>query len=72
MGLKKRKYVYVKIAKDRYVKVRVFKSRAESSPDRYEVVGPVVKKPPFTAEVLDLEELPSEVSEKILAQYYSS
>ena len=43
----------------------MFKSRAEDDPERYIVVGPKVKEPPFTYEVLDEEELPEEVREKL-------
>jgi len=65
MGGKHGKYVYVKRSDGWYVKVRVFKSRAEDDPERYIVVGPKVKEPPFTYEVLDEEELPEEVREKL-------
>ncbi|MCE4619364.1 MAG: DUF5622 domain-containing protein [Desulfurococcales archaeon] len=65
MGGKHGKYVYVKRSDGWYVKVRVFKSRAEDDPERYIVVGPKVKEPPFTYEVLDEEELPEEVRERL-------
>ncbi|MCD6428791.1 MAG: DUF5622 domain-containing protein, partial [Desulfurococcales archaeon] len=55
MGLKKGKYVYVKVNDKAYVKVRVLKSKSEENPERYVVVGPVVKEPPWTAKVIDLE-----------------
>lgn len=65
MGGKHGKYVYVKRSDGWYVKVRVLKSRAEDDPERYIVVGPKVKEPPFTYEVLDEEELPEEVRERL-------
>jgi|Deesub1362B_J571_1020462.scaffolds.fasta_scaffold58921_2 hypothetical protein len=68
MGLKRGKYIYVELDKKKYVKVRVFRGRKEGSPDRYAVVGPIVKKPPFTATVVRLIELPPEVGEKIIAE----
>ncbi|HDD26160.1 MAG TPA: hypothetical protein ENF75_03630 [Acidilobales archaeon] len=72
MGLKKGKYVYIKLGEDRYVKVRVFKGRAENVPDKYVVVGPIVKRPPLTARVIDILELPKDVADKILNDIYLS
>lgn len=65
MSGKHGKYVYVRRSDGWYVKVRVFKNRAEDDPERYIIVGPKVKEPPFTYEVLDEEELPEEVREKL-------
>ncbi len=70
MGLKKGKYVYVKINNKAYVKVRVLKSKSEENPERYIVVGPIVKEPPWTAKVIDLETLPDDVASKIREEYY--
>ena len=70
MGLKHKKYAYVKLGEGKYVKVRLLKNKAENLPERYIVVGPVVNKPPIRALVLDINELPGEVAEKILNQYY--
>ena len=70
MGLKKGKYVYVKIGNNAYVKVRVLKSKSEENPERYIVVGPIVKEPPWTAKVIDLETLPDDVASKIREEYY--
>lgn len=67
MGGKHGKYVYVKRDDGWYVKVRVFKSRAEDEPERYLVVGPKVREPPFTFEVIDEGELPEEAREKVRA-----
>ncbi len=71
MGLKKGKYVYVRISNKVYVKVRVLKSRSEENPERYIVVGPIVKEPPWTAKVIDVETLPDEVASKIREGYYA-
>ncbi|MCD6341167.1 MAG: DUF5622 domain-containing protein [Desulfurococcales archaeon] len=71
MGLKKGKYVYVRINDKTYVKVRVLKSKSEENPERYIVVGPIVKEPPWTARVIDLETLPDEVASKIMEEYYA-
>jgi len=71
VGLKKGKYVYVRINDKTYVKVRVLKSKSEENPERYIVVGPIVKEPPWTARVIDLETLPDEVASKIREEYYA-
>jgi len=70
VGLKKGKYAYVKISEGKYVKVRVFKGKADNVPDKYIVVGPIVKKPPYTARVIDILDLPKEVADKILNDVY--
>ncbi len=65
MGGKHGKYVYVKRRDGWYVKVRVFKSREESDPDRYIVVGPKVREPPLTFAVIDESDLPEEVRARL-------
>jgi len=65
MGGKHGKYVYVKRNDGWYVKVRVFKSKPDDDPDRYLVVGPKVKEPPYTFQVIEEEDLPEEVKEKL-------
>ncbi|MCE4603156.1 MAG: DUF5622 domain-containing protein [Desulfurococcales archaeon] len=61
MGGKHGKYVYVRRRDGWYVKVRVFKSRGDDDPDKYLVVGPKVREPPFTFKVLDEVDLPDQV-----------
>ncbi len=68
MGLKKGKYIYIKLISGKYVKVRVLKSKAEDVPERYVVVGPIVRKPPLTAKVIKEEELPDNVREHLNKQ----
>ena len=65
MGGKHGKYVYVRRRDGLYVKVRVLKSRDESDPSRYIVVGPVTKKAPITYEVLHEKDLPEEVRSQL-------
>ena len=65
MGGKHGKYVYVRRPDGWYVKVRVFKNRPESDPSRYIVVGPKVRSPPPTFEVLDYEDVPEEVRRQL-------
>ncbi|MEB3806197.1 MAG: DUF5622 domain-containing protein [Desulfurococcales archaeon] len=65
MGGKHGKYVYVKRSDGWFVKVRVFKNRAEDDPERYLVVGPKVREAPFTYAVVEEEELPEEVRERL-------
>ncbi len=65
MGGKHGKYAYVKRSDGWYVKVRVFKSRDDADPDKYLVVGPKVKEPPYTFIVLDEEDLPEEARERL-------
>ncbi|MEB3862144.1 MAG: DUF5622 domain-containing protein [Desulfurococcales archaeon] len=60
MGGKHGKYVYVRRRDGWYVKVRVFKSRGDDDPDKYLVVGPKVREPPFTFKVLDEGDLPEQ------------
>ncbi|MEM0453438.1 MAG: DUF5622 domain-containing protein [Sulfolobales archaeon] len=66
MGLKKEKYLYIEIGKDKYIKVRVLKSKAEDNPARYVPLRVCVKKPPKTAKVVRAADLPTEVVSKIL------
>ncbi|BDB97816.1 DUF5622 domain-containing protein [Saccharolobus caldissimus] len=63
--LKHGKYVYVELNKDKYLKVRVLKSRDENSPERYILTGFVSKKRPIKAQVIKLENLPTEIRDKI-------
>ena len=65
MGGKHGKYAYVDRGDGWYVKVRVLKSRDENDPSRYIVVGFKTRKPPRTYPLLDLEQLPEEVKEKL-------
>ncbi len=65
MGGKHGKYVYVKRSDGWYVKVRVFKGRPEDDPERYLVVGPKVREPPFTYHVIDEEDLPDDARSKL-------
>lgn len=58
MGGKHGKYVYVRRKDKWYVKVRVFKNRPDDDPEKYLVVGPKVREPPITFQVVDEEELP--------------
>lgn len=66
MGLKHKKYVYVKRSDGWYVKVRVlnirFGTKVEHAdvgdPSRYIVVGFKIKKPPLTATVISEEAVP--------------
>jgi len=72
VGLKRGKYAYIKISKDTYVKVRVLKGKADNVPEKYIVVGPLVKKPPVTARVIDILELPKEVADRVISQLYGA
>lgn len=73
MGLKHRKYIYVKRSDGYYVKVRVlnirFGSKMEqgdlSNPSRYVVVGYKTLKPPRTAVIVNEETLPDETRKAI-------
>ncbi len=65
MGGKHGKYVYVKRSDGWYVKVRVFKNRADDDPEKYLVVGPKVREPPLTFRVLEEDELPEAAREKL-------
>ncbi len=65
MGGKHGKYVYVRRSDGWYVKVRVFKSRADDDPEKYLVVGPKVKEAPITYQVLDEEDLPEEARRRL-------
>ncbi len=65
LGGKHGKYVYVRRSDGLYVKVRVLKSRDEKDPSRYIVVGPVVKSPPLTYDILSESDLPAEVRERL-------
>jgi hypothetical protein len=67
MGLKHKKYVYVRVNDQLFVKLRVLKSRDENSPDRYILTGVMQKKIPSRyAQVIKLDQLPLEVRDLIL------
>lgn len=68
MGGKHGKYVYVRRRDGLYVKVRVFKNRDDSDPDKYLVVGPRVKEPPITYKVIDESDLPEEARARLYAE----
>jgi hypothetical protein len=55
------KYVYVRRKDGWYVKVRVFKNRAEDDAERYLVVGPKRREAPPTFSILEEDEIPEEV-----------
>ncbi|MCC6045752.1 MAG: DUF5622 domain-containing protein [Ignisphaera sp.] len=64
MGLKHKKYVYVKRIDGIFVKIRVLKSRQESE-SKYIIVGPKFVRPPQTATVISEESLPETVRKKL-------
>jgi len=65
MGGKHGKYVYVRRSDGWYVKVRVFKNRDDSDPEKYLIVGPKVREAPITFEVLGEDDLPEEARAKL-------
>lgn len=65
MGGKHGKYVYVARRDGWYVKVRVFKNKSDDDPEKYLPVGPKVREPPFTFQVLGEEDLPEEARAKL-------
>ena len=65
MGGKHGKYIYVERKDGWYVKVRVLKSRDPSDPDKYIVIGPKVKEPPYTYRIMKEDDLPDLVKEKL-------
>jgi len=65
MSGKHGKYAYVEREDGWYVKVRVFKNKAEDDPERYLPVGPKVRSPPFTFQILKEKDLPEETREKL-------
>ena len=65
MGGKHKKYVYVRRKDGWYVKVRVLKNRADDDPEKYIIVGPKVKEPPITFEVIREEEVPEAVRDRL-------
>lgn len=65
MGGKHGKYIYVERKDGWYIKVRVLKSRDPSDPDKYVVVGPKVKNPPYTYKIMKEDDLPELVKEKL-------
>lgn len=64
MGLKHRKYAYVKRSDGWYVKVRVLKSRGEEN-SKYIIVGPKVKNPPPTATIIKEDVLPDSIKNQL-------
>jgi hypothetical protein len=64
MGLKHKKYIYVKRADGGFVKVRVLKSRQEDE-SKYVVIGPKVIRPPPTAVIVNEEGLPEYVKKEL-------
>ena len=65
MGGKHGKYVYVRRPDGWFVKVRVLKNRGEGDPSRYIVVGPKTRSPPPSFRVVDADELPEEVRQRL-------
>ena len=65
MGGKHGKYIYVERKDGWYIKVRVLKSRDPSDPDKYIVIGPKVKEPPYTYRIMKEDDLPDLVKEKL-------
>ena len=65
MGGKHGKYIYVERKDGWYIKVRVLKSRDPSDPDKYVVIGPKVKEPPYTYRIMKEDDLPDLVKEKL-------
>ncbi len=65
MGGKHKKYVYVRRKDGWYVKVRVLKNRADDDPEKYIIVGPKVKEPPITFEVIREEEVPEAIRDRL-------
>jgi len=65
MGGKHKKYVYVRRRDGWYVKIRVLKNRADDDLERYIIVGPKVREPPITFEVIREEEIPETVRERL-------
>ncbi len=65
MGGKHKKYVYVRRRDGWFVKVRVLKNRSEDNPERYITVGPKVREPPITFEIIREEEIPEGVRDRL-------
>lgn len=65
MGGKHGKYAYILRNDGWYVKTRILKSREDSDPQKYIVVGPKTKNPPPTYHVIREDELPEEVKRRI-------
>ena len=65
MGGKHGKYVYIRVSKDSYVKARRFKKRGDDDPEKYIIIGPWVKTPPQTYEIIDTDLLPYEIRAKL-------
>ncbi|MCE4616977.1 MAG: DUF5622 domain-containing protein [Desulfurococcales archaeon] len=65
MGGKHGKYVYIRVSKGSYVKARRFKKRGDDDPEKYVIIGPWVKTPPQTYEIIDVDLLPYEIRVKL-------
>ncbi|MCE4615307.1 MAG: DUF5622 domain-containing protein [Desulfurococcales archaeon] len=68
MGGKQGKYIYIKIREDGYVKARVFKNKADDDPDKYLVTGPKRSSAPITYSIIDIDDLPVEIQDKLLGK----
>ncbi|BCU71159.1 DUF5622 domain-containing protein [Stygiolobus caldivivus] len=67
MALKHQKYQYVQISPDKFIKIRVFKSRLEESnpPEAYLILNRWVRRVPRDAKTIKVEDLPVEIREKL-------
>jgi hypothetical protein len=68
VGGKHGKYVYIKIKENEYVKARVFKNKADDDPEKYLVTGPKRSSAPLNYPVVDIEDLPIELQDKLLGR----
>ncbi len=68
VGGKHGKYIYIKTRNNEYIKARVFKNRADDDPERYLVTGPRRSNAPLTYPVIDIDDLPAELRDKILGE----
>jgi hypothetical protein len=68
VGGKHGKYVYIKVKNNEYLKARVFKNRADDDPEKYLITGPKRSTAPLTYSIVDINDLPEELREKILGK----
>ena len=68
MGGKHGKYVYIKVKNNEYVKARVFKNRADDDPEKYLITGPKRSTAPLTYPVVDINDLPEELRDRLLGK----
>jgi len=68
LGEKHGKYVYIRIKKNDYIKARVFKNRADDDPEKYLLTGPRRSSAPLTYSVVDIDDLPIELRDKLLGE----